>query len=203
MKHTIGCFAALAVLAVAMPRSAGSDDAMPTGVRGDIIGNMMMASKEVEELAAAMPEKKYAWRPGKGVRSVGEVYLHVCQANYLLGTFTGTPTPMSKEELMGMDKMAANKAKIAQMLKDSYAFATQVISNTPDTDLDTEVDFFGSKMSKRAMMMTVAAHSHEHLGQSIAYARMNGIVPPWTARQEAEAAKKAAEQKETKKAGGM
>lgn len=195
MKRTIGGLAVLALLSLAAPRAARSDDAMPAGVRGDIIGSMMMAAKEVEELAAAMPDKKYDWRPGKGVRSVGEVYLHICQANYMIPTLLGATPPMSKDEIMKMGDMKADKAKIAQMLQDSYAFAAKAIGDVQDSDLDTQVEFFGQKMPKRALMMVLASHSHEHLGQSIAYARMNGIVPPWTARQEEEAKKKAAEKK--------
>ena len=189
MKRVLGVLAVVALAAMAAPRAARCDDAVP-GVRGDIIANMMSAAKEVEELAAAVPDKKYDWRPGKGVRSVGEVYLHVCQGNYLTGLITGAPTPMSKDEVMGMDKMKADKAKIAQMLTDSYAYATKVITDTPDSDLGTQVDFFGTKMTKQQFFMLISAHSHEHLGQSIAYARTNGIVPPWTARQQAMAEKK-------------
>lgn len=198
MKRTIGCLATLALLSLAAPRIVRSDDATPTGLRADVIGSMMQAANEVEELAAAMPEKKYDWRPGKGVRSVGEVYLHICQANYMIPSVLGAALPMSKDELMKMADMKADKARIGQMLKDSYAFASKAIGDISDSDLDTQVEFFGQKMSKRALMMVLASHSHEHLGQSIAYARMNGVVPPWTARQEAEAAKKAAEKK-----GGM
>jgi uncharacterized damage-inducible protein DinB len=188
MKRTIGCLAMLAVLAI-MPRVARSDDAVP-GIRGEFIGSMKDAGGKIEQLAAAMPEKKYTWRPGKGVRSVGEVYLHVCQANYLIPMLIGVTPPVSKDELMKMDTTPQTKAKTQQMLKDSYAFATKVITETTDADLDTPVTLFGMKMTKRAAIMIVVSHSHEHLGQSIAYARANGVVPPWTAAQQAEAAKK-------------
>lgn len=189
--------AAVAALALIAPRFAKADD---SPLRAEIVANMLDAGNKVEELAGAMPEKKYAWRPMKGVRSFGEVCLHVCQANYLIGMFAGATPPVSKDELMKMDKMTADKAKIAQMLKDSYAFASKVVSDTPDSDLDTMVDFFGNKITKRSMFMTLAAHSHEHLGQAIAYSRTNGVVPPWTAR-EMEAAKKAAAEK--KNGSGM
>ena len=78
--------------------------------------------------------------------------------------------------------------------------ASTAIGNVAESDLDTQVDFFGQKMSKRQLMLIIASHSHEHLGQLIAYARVNGITPPWTAREQA-AAKKAAADK--KSAGGM
>jgi uncharacterized damage-inducible protein DinB len=82
-------------------------------------------------------------------------------------------------------------AKIRQLLKDSYAHAAKAVAEVPDSELETQVEFFGMKMSKRATLMLLASHSHEHLGQSIAYARANNVVPPWTARELA----KAAEQK--------
>lgn len=195
MKRLIGVLAVLALAAVAAPHAVRADDAVP-GVRGEIIGSMMDAGVKIEELAAAMPDKKYSWRPGKGVRSVSEVYMHVVQANYAIPAFMGAKPPMSMQEIGALDKTPADKAKVAQMLTDSYAFAKQAIAGTPDTDLDAEVTLFGNyKMSKRAAMFLVAAHSHEHLGQSIAYARMNNITPPWTAREMAEAAKKKAEAK--------
>jgi len=200
MKRSLG-LGLLAAAALLAPRFASADDAAGgSPLRAEIVANMMDAGSKVEELAGAVPEKKYAWRPMKGVRSFGEVCLHVCQANYLIGMFAGATPPVAKEDLMKMDKMTADKAKIGQMLKDSYAFASKVISDTPDSDLDTMVDFFGNKMTKRSMFLVLAAHSHEHLGQAIAYSRSNGIVPPWTAR-EMEAAKKAAAEK--KNGSGM
>jgi uncharacterized damage-inducible protein DinB len=60
-----------------------------------------------------------------------------------------------------------------------------------DASLDNMVDFFGQKMTVRSVLLALTGHMHEHFGQSIAYARMQGIVPPWTAAQmAAEKAKK-------------
>jgi len=50
-----------------------------------------------------------------------------------------------------------------------------------DASLEKPVDFFGNKMSTRSILMVLLSHMHEHLGQSIAYARTVGVVPPWTA----------------------
>jgi uncharacterized damage-inducible protein DinB len=176
------------------PRWAHAQDG--SAMKAEMIGSMMDAGGKIQELAAAMPDKKYDWRPGKGVRSVREVYLHVVTGNYLLSSFVGAKPPMPVAEIQGLEKTTPDKAKIAQMLKDSYAFASDAINNTPDSEMETQVNFYGTKMSKRAMLMVLVSHSHEHLGQSIAYARMNGVTPPWTARQE-EAAKKAAAAKKT------
>lgn len=179
---------------IAGPVAATAADLAP-GVRGEIQSSMNEAGDKIMELAGATPQAKYAWRPAKDVRSTSEVFLHVVQANYIIPMFLGFKPPLSMEELRTIDKSTTDKVKIAQLLKDSYAFANQSILGMSEADLDAEADFFGKKMSKRAGLLVLASHSHEHLGQAIAYGRMNGVTPPWTAREKAEAAKKAMEKK--------
>ncbi len=187
-------FTLLSLVALLTPALALADDA-PTGIRGEILANMMDAGGKIQELAVAVPDGKYNWKPSKDVRSVGQVFLHVVSANYLLPSLIGTPPPMSMEELMKLDSQTMEPAKVRQMLKDSYAWATKAITNLPDAELETQLDFFGNKITKRAALMLMSSHSHEHLGQSIAYARSNNITPPWTAREQDAQKKKMAEDK--------
>ena len=193
-------FFAGAVLALLLaPMAARAQDA-PTGIRGELIASMTDAGGKVQELSTAIPDNKFNWMPSKNVRSTGQVFLHVVQANYLLPTFFGVKSTMSMDELMKLDTQTMEPTKIRQMLKDSYAWATKAVADTPDSDLETQIEFFGMKMSKRAGMLLLTSHSHEHLGQLIAYARSNNIVPPWTAREQA-AEKKKAEEKKTAEKG--
>jgi uncharacterized damage-inducible protein DinB len=193
-------FAVLSLAALLVPAWASAQD-QPAGIRGEMIASMQDAGSKIQELATAIPDGKYTWKPSKDVRSAGQVFLHVVQANYLLPSFFGVQPTMSKEELMKLDTQTMEPAKIRQMLTESYAWATKAIADTPDSDLETQVEFFGMKMSKRAAMLLLTSHSHEHLGQSIAYARSNNIVPPWTARELAEKKKKDAEKKTAEKSG--
>ena len=191
MKKLVPTFVlALAVLAL-VPVVTNADDSAPAGVRGEIIGNMMDAGGKLQELASAVPDAKYTWRPSREVRSVGEVVLHAAQVNYLIPMFMGVQPPFSQDEIMKFDRQVVDPARGRQLLRDSYAFASKAIGGIPDSDLDTQVEFFGMKLSKRAALMGLASHSHEHLGQLIAYARMNKVTPPWTAREIAEQKKKA------------
>lgn len=198
MKRVIGLLAAVAALSTAMPRLVVADEAVE---RQEIVANMMDAGNKIMELATAFPDRKMSWRPMKGVRSANEVFLHVVGANYMIPGLLGAPSDRSMDELMKLEKSNPGKAKLEEMLKDSYAVASKAIESVPDSEMDTKVEFFGNMMSKRAVMLVLASHSHEHLGQAIAYARMNGVVPPWTARAE-EAAKKAAAEKKSG-GGGM
>jgi uncharacterized damage-inducible protein DinB len=186
--------AALALVAVFVPSFALAQDA-PQGIRGEIIASMMDAGGKIQELATAIPDGKYTWKPNKDVRSTGQVFLHVVAANYMLPSLVGVKPPLSMDELMKMDSQTMEPAKIRQMLKDSYAWAIKAVTDTPDSDLETQMDFFGQKMTKRAGLLVLASHSHEHLGQLIAYARSNNITPPWTAREQAAQKAKAAGKK--------
>ena len=196
-----GCSALLLASAPALaaepPSSAGvtavsADKPAAPGIQGEAIANMMDAGEKIIELAGAVPPNKWGWRPGKGVRSVGEVYLHVVQGNYFLCTFLGATTPLPAEELKKLETTPQTPASMVKHLQDSYAFVSKTIRELPESDLETPVTFMGRPMTKRAVLLLLAAHSHEHLGQSIAYARMNKVVPPWTAREQEAAKQKAA-----------
>ena len=91
----------------------------------------------------------------------------------------------SPEEATKWEKMTTNKKEIAEHLQKSFDFLKDAIKKTPEANLENPVTFFGQKTTVRGLMLTVLSHVHEHLGQSIAYARMVGVVPPWTAAQQA------------------
>ncbi len=187
-------FTLVTLVALLTPALAFAADA-PTGIRGEILANMMDAGGKIQELAGAVPDGKFNWKPSKDVRSTGQVFLHVVAANYLLPSLMGTQPPISMEELMKLDSQTMEPAKVRQMLKDSYAWATRAITEMPDTELETQMEFFGNKITKRAGLMLLSSHSHEHLGQAIAYVRSNNITPPWTAREQAARKKKLVEDK--------
>ena len=198
MRRLLTCFTLAMLLVPALAHAADG----PSGLRSEMIASMMDAGNKIQELATAVPDGKYNWKPSKDVRSMGQVFQHVVGANYLFPTLLGKPAPMSMEDIMKLDSQTIEPAKVRQMLKDSYEFATATIRDFPDSDLDTEMDFFGHKMSKRAGLLLLCTHSHEHLGQAIAYARSNNITPPWTAREQEAAKKKDAEKKAEEKKSG-
>jgi len=185
-RITVTFFLLLVALAAA-PKRGSADDAAPiSGERAAMIQQIDAAESELLQLADAVPDKKYAWRPGKGVRSVGEVYMHVAGANYFLPTLYGVAPPAGID-LKTYEASVTEKAKIIDALKTSFAHAKKSIADTPDGDLTKTVKIFGKDGTERDAMMIVVTHAHEHLGQSIAYARMNGVVPPWTAARQAAA----------------
>lgn len=170
------------------PKPANTPPDPKEGFRAEIVGQLGFVEKRIEDLAAAMPADKYSWRPGDGVRSVSEVYMHIVGANYLFMTFLGVKPPMKMDP--GMESSVKDKTEIAGKFKPSFDHFRTAVLGLSDKDLDKTTEMFGRTTTYRNVLVTAIAHLHEHLGQSIAYARVNGIVPPWTAAEQAAAAKK-------------
>ena len=177
---TLACLLFFALLpAIAQDKTKAS------GFRGECLKQMQDAQDKILELAGAIPQEKFTSRPGEGVRSVSEVLMHIAGSNYLFPRIAGIKEPEGYDRTM--EKTVTDKAKIIEVLKQSFDHQRNAILNTPDADIDKQTKMFGNETTIRNVFFTMATHAHEHLGQSIAYTRMLGIVPPWTAReQEAE-----------------
>ncbi|HEV7921760.1 MAG TPA: DinB family protein [Thermoanaerobaculia bacterium] len=162
-----------AALAQPAPRTPA---AKAPSFRDEFLGDLDEVQKKIVDLANAVPADKYSWRPAEGVRSVSEVFTHIAGGNYYLATFLGVPPPaeMPKE----IEKITEKKKVLAELQK-SFDHVRSIIKSDPD--FERTVKLYGNDTSRRNVYMMMLNHLHEHLGQSVAYARMNGIVPPWSA----------------------
>ncbi|MCW8960323.1 MAG: DinB family protein [Ignavibacteriaceae bacterium] len=155
----------------------------------EFLGQVDFMRGRVTQLADAMPQSTYEWRPMEGVRSVSEVYLHVAFSNYLCVTITGGTVPeeagfvMDFSKAHDRDTQTTDKAEIMNKMNQSFDVLKERIAALTEEDLNREVEAFGMKMSVRNFIISMISHCHEHLGQSIAYARMNGVVPPWSKKE--------------------
>lgn len=170
---------ALAVPAFAAVRAPQQNAAKPAppmnGFRAEFFSNLDEVEEKILDLAESTPADKFTWRPAPGIRSVSEVYMHVAGGNYFLATFLGTPAPNRTSDL---EKTVTKKADVIAELKRSFEHLRAAASRTED--LEKPVKVFGNPTTHRGVMLTILSHLHEHLGQSIAYGRMNGVVPPWS-----------------------
>jgi uncharacterized damage-inducible protein DinB len=163
--------AAAAATTVAIPKR---------GFRAEFLRDLEDVQSKIIDLASVTPADKYAWRPTRGVRSISEVYMHAAGGNYLLASFTGTKPPAYDT---GNLEQITNKDRVVEELRKSFDFIRNAALKTSDADLDKSIKMFGRDTTIRGAFSTALNHLHEHLGQSIAYARMNGIVPPWSGRE--------------------
>src|ERR1035438_1849335 len=122
--------------------------------------------------------------PGPGVRTFQQVFLHIANANRLL---TKIADAAEKDDVQKQieagdqsEKQPIDKAKTIAALTESFAAVHEYIDAATARSLTRDADFFGTATTKRGVLIFLDTHLGEHLGQAIAYARMNGIVPPWS-----------------------
>jgi uncharacterized damage-inducible protein DinB len=173
---------ALALSTPAIAADAGTSPG-PGGFRGDFLARLGRVEQQTVSLEQAMPQAKFTWRPGKDVRSVAEVYLHVAEGIYFLVSQLGRDVPADVQAMMKAktwEKQTTKKDEIKTILTTAFAYLRKSVLETSDADLEKQVKFFGNDVSQRLVFMIIEGHCWEHLGQSIAYARVNGVVPPWS-----------------------
>jgi len=143
-------------------------------------GSLGYVSGQVMKLAEAIPSEKYSSTPQQGVRTVAEVCAHIISANYFFASKLGAKIPADvKMETIEKDLKA--KDAISKELKRSYELMIDAIKNTKDASLPSKVEFpFPGDYTSMSAILIALGHSNEHLGQLIAYARMNGVTPPWS-----------------------
>lgn len=164
--------AALMVMATGL--TFAQDNLAQATIQGVLQGNQA----QVIQLAEAFSEEQYDWRPSEGVNSVGEALMHVAGGNYFLASKMGFAPP----EDVDMMKLGEIKGKenIIAALKKSNVFVLEKIMMVDNASLTEEVDFGFAKMNKLGGLLAIMEHNGEHKGQLIAYARSNGVVPPWS-----------------------
>jgi uncharacterized damage-inducible protein DinB len=185
-------FALSGLSAQSAPAASAKDTTPPSyDMKPQALLDLDGMHKKFVDLANAVPADKYSWRPAEGVRSIGEVFLHIANANYNIPNLMGTPLPAGFDP-KSFEKSTTDKAQIIDALNRSFASAHAAIEAMTNADFNKPLPKLGPDANYGDVIYLLVTHAHEHLGQSIAYARMNGIIPPWTV--EAEAAAKAKKQ---------
>jgi uncharacterized damage-inducible protein DinB len=173
MKKIRSEYGAIA-LAVALMVPSARAQSQPVGLQAAFAKDAGTLSDKFTGLARVM-SGKYDWKPAQGVRSVADVFNLIVKENGLLaGVLSGTPNT-------GTQPAPITEAeKLQEALKASYVNLQKAITGLSDNDLQVSVKLFGRDMTKQGALMLILGDQHEHLGQSIAYARSNGVVPPWS-----------------------
>jgi len=141
-------------------------------------GEWRHVSNQLVALAEATPADKFAWRPAPGVRSTSEVYMHIVMANFYLLSVTGPKMPPDLK--MNVEKTITSKPEVIAWLKRSLEAVKQAHLTADPKDMSRKVKVSGRDATVEGMYLRIIVHDNEHMGQLIAYARMNGIVPPWS-----------------------
>ena len=181
------------VLSLGAPALAEHHEGEGSVYTATLAGNFEFVSGRLVQLAEAIPEDVYTWRPAEGVRSTSETLMHLAGANLGLPMMMGVAPPegmeMSEDMMAKMQEREKNvtaKAEVIADLKKSIEYGQSAIGDFPVAALGEEIEFFGMNLKKRDLLLILLSHSHEHLGQLIAYARSNDVTPPWSEPKEGE-----------------
>ena len=187
---TVALFPALSLAAAfassqgGAPSHATAEDKTPPSydMKPQSILDLQTMQKKFTDLAQAIPTDKMAWRPSEGVRSFSEIFLHVAGANYGIPNMMGVALPAGYDAKT-FEKSTTDKTKVIAELNKSFAAAIAAVQAMSNADFNKPDKKLGPEANDGDVVYILVVHGHEMMGQAIAYARMNGIVPPWTAEQ--------------------
>jgi len=180
MIRTAGAAAALLVTVSAV------GTAQTDKLAADMVKDIGDLETKLVDLAKAMPEAAWAWRPMAGVRSSGEVFQHIAADNYFLPVFLGVNAPEATgvksdyKTAQAYETRKATRDEIMAELTTSFAHLKQAVLATNPAQLPDPISMFGRTYTRQQVLILTTTHLHEHLGQLIAYARSNSIKPPWS-----------------------
>ncbi len=170
---------------VPLHSAVAQDQAGGVSVTEQYVADLETLESKFLDLADAMSAEQYSWRPMEGVRSVSEVFMLIVAENYVVPSAWDAVPPEGMEvgpQLFESLPEVTDKAEVLDYLRKSFVYYKSVVGELSDEKLRSTIQFFGGERSVNDAIYLIGNDMHEHLGQAIAYARVNHVVPPWTAR---------------------
>ncbi|MDH3733370.1 MAG: DinB family protein [Gemmatimonadota bacterium] len=187
-RSKITALAALAVVTLAAPAAAQHEGqhegqqhehAAALAIRDEMLGQFGNSSFKMDALSQAMPADLYDWAPQEGLMTVGVVYAHIARYNFMyLEENLGIPAPEGVD-WQNLESLT-DKDQIVAALKTSIDHVNAKVAALSEHDLNMTTPLYGREVSGWAVLVQLVAHMNEHVGQAVAYARMNDVTPPWS-----------------------
>lgn len=156
-----------------------SDSDYGVAFRDSFEGHFQRSASKMSRLSAAVPAELYTWAPGEGVMSVARVYAHIARYNYYyLESSLGIPVPAAVD-LDSMEDLTEKEA-VMSVLRSSIEHVNKYVALLTPADLQRTVRLYGRDVEGWEVLFQLLSHMNEHVGQAVAYARMNEIKPPWS-----------------------
>jgi uncharacterized damage-inducible protein DinB len=178
--------AATCASAAWFPAEARAQDVMSkesvAELRSAFLADLEVMRGKFVGLAEAFPQEKYTWRPMEGVRSVSEVLMLAAMEGYsfIPTSFGGKAAELGSREEVAKLRMSTDKAQIIEHINKGFAHAKAELESIDPATLTGRREVMRQQRSAAQVALFVGGDLHEHLGQMIAYARMNQVVPPWS-----------------------
>ena len=151
----------------------------PIAVRDEILDHFQRSSRKISELARVMPAEKFSWAPAEGVMEVGEVYMHIAHYNFMYLDQNLGIAPPNGFDYADIESIR-DKDKVREIHEMSVRHVMEQVGALSEASLAGETELYGRRVQGWTVLLQLVSHMNEHVGQSVAYARMNGVVPPWS-----------------------
>lgn len=148
--------------------------------RAEFQGQFEASARKLVALSEAMPAESYSWSPMEGVMTVARVFRHIARYNYMYPHLNLGIDPPKGVDYRTLEEGGADKEEVARILAESMDHVRTVVAGMSNSDLAAPAELYGRQVASWAVLLQLVTHMNEHLGQSIAYARMNRVVPPWS-----------------------
>jgi uncharacterized damage-inducible protein DinB len=164
---------------VSIPASVAQAQDAPSGFRDEFLHQFDQSMAKVVALAEAVPAETYARRPVPAVMPLAQMFAHIARFNYeypARAMGISTPSGIDRDTL----ERVASKAQVVALLRRSAEHVRQAVRRMPEAQLGRVTTLYGRRVPQWAVLLQLIAHMDDHLGQTIAYARVSGVIPPWS-----------------------
>ncbi|WP_425153466.1 DinB family protein [Candidatus Palauibacter sp.] len=151
----------------------------PISIRDEVLDHFQRSSRKISELARVMPAEKLSWAPAEGVMEVGEVYMHIARYNFMYLDQNLGIAPPNGFDYADIESIR-DKDKVREIHEMSVRHVMEQVGALSEASLSGETELYGRRVQGWTVLLQLVSHMNEHVGQSVAYARMNGVVPPWS-----------------------
>lgn len=182
--------ASISAAAQSQDAAASADHTAPSyDMKAQSLVDLERVQKKFVDLLNVAPADKMTWRPSPDSRSFAELFLHVAGERYGILSLMGAEKPAGFDGKT-FQKSTTDKAQILAELNRTWEFAQKAINGMTNADFAKLIPKLGPQANAGDVVYILVGDAHEHLGQAVAYARVNGIVPPWTVEAQKQAADK-------------
>ena len=175
---TYACLLFCGVVAAVAASSLFAQTTSP-GLAKELVATWDRATTDIIDVAEAMPEDRYDFKPTPEVQAFGDQLVHVAG---IVQRFIDTAKGVKSEA--GQPHKTMTKAEVVGLLKQTFQAGKENFVSLTDAQLLEPVKFpFGDRMVTRyGFWMGPIYQLANHYGQLVVYLRLNNIVPPATAR---------------------
>ena len=168
--------AALVCAAISVTLTAQSNTDTRAGLKGthDVVKGYILKA------VAQVGDEHYAFKPTPDVRSMGELFGHIADANFMICSMaSGEKSPVPEKTTY---EKVTTRAAMQKALTDSFAFCDKAWTAVEGAKGTEPVNIFGMKHTRASALAFNAAHDWEHYGNLVTYMRLKGMVPPSSQR---------------------